>query len=147
MAFHSSILAWKIPRAQEPGGQRNLAGYSLWSHKRVRHDWAHTHTHTHHPHDLITSQRSHFQIHWALGFNMNFGRIQTFSLQQAAHVYPTCRTAMCTCHRVSMPCLWTCEWFLYRLMPNLNPSDQLPKPWLLAALPKWSSLLVGTDWN
>ena len=31
--------------------QRTLAGYSLWGHKRVRHDWAHacmpTHTNTH----------------------------------------------------------------------------------------------------
>ena len=96
MASHSSILAWKIPRAQEPGGQRNLPGYSSWSHKRVRHDWAH------HPHDLINSQRSHFQIHWTLDFNMNFGRIQTFSLQQPACVSPTCRTAMCTCRRVIM---------------------------------------------
>ena len=32
MAAHSSALAWRIPRTEEPGG------YSLWGHKGVRHD-------------------------------------------------------------------------------------------------------------
>ena len=32
MAPHSSILAWRIH------GQRSLAGYSAWDHRRVRHD-------------------------------------------------------------------------------------------------------------
>ena len=32
MAAHSSILAWKIPWTEEPGG------YCPWGHKRVRHD-------------------------------------------------------------------------------------------------------------
>ena len=32
MATHSTTLAWEIPWAEEP------AGYSPWSHKRVRHD-------------------------------------------------------------------------------------------------------------
>ena len=32
MATHSNILAW------ESHGQRSLVGYSLWGHKRVRHD-------------------------------------------------------------------------------------------------------------
>ena len=32
MATHSSILAWKSH------GQRSLAGYSPWGHKRVRHN-------------------------------------------------------------------------------------------------------------
>ena len=40
MATHSSILAWRIPWTED------LAGYSPWSARRVRHDWAHTHTHT-----------------------------------------------------------------------------------------------------
>ena len=34
MATHSSILAWRIPWPS------NLACYSPWSHKRVRHNWA-----------------------------------------------------------------------------------------------------------
>ena len=33
MATHASILAWRIPWREEPGGL-----YSLWGCKRVRHD-------------------------------------------------------------------------------------------------------------
>ena len=39
MAMHPSILAWKIPWTEEPGG--------AWRSQRVWHNWAHTHTHTH----------------------------------------------------------------------------------------------------
>ena len=38
MATHSSILAWKIPWAEEPGGLQSIGS------QRVRHDWAHTNT-------------------------------------------------------------------------------------------------------
>ena len=38
MATHSSILAWKIPRAEEPS---RLQPMGL---QRVGHDWVHTHT-------------------------------------------------------------------------------------------------------
>ena len=34
MAAHSSILAWRIPWAEEPGGLRSMES------QRVRHDWA-----------------------------------------------------------------------------------------------------------
>ena len=37
MATHSSVLAWRIPWTQKPGGL-----YSPWGH-RVRHDSARTH--------------------------------------------------------------------------------------------------------
>ena len=40
--YHSSILAWEIPRT------KSLAGWSPWGHKRVGHDFMtkqHTHTH------------------------------------------------------------------------------------------------------
>ena len=40
IATHSSILAWRIPWTEEPGGLQSLGL------KRVRHDWAHAHTHT-----------------------------------------------------------------------------------------------------
>ena len=39
MATHSSILAWKIPRTNEPGGLQSMGS------QRVRHDLA---EHTHH---------------------------------------------------------------------------------------------------
>ena len=38
MATHSSILAWKIPRTEEPGGLQSMES------QRVGHDWA-TNTH------------------------------------------------------------------------------------------------------
>ena len=41
MATYSSILAWKIPRTEEPGGLQSMGL------QRVGHDWKHTHTHTH----------------------------------------------------------------------------------------------------
>ena len=37
MATHSSILAWKIPWTEEPGGLQSTGS------KGVRHDWAHRH--------------------------------------------------------------------------------------------------------
>ena len=47
MATHSSSLAWRIPRTEEPGGLQSMG----W--QRVRHNWtihSHTLTHTHtHP--------------------------------------------------------------------------------------------------
>ena len=44
MAMDSSILAWRIPWTEEPGGLQSMGL------QRVRHDQAsntHTHTHTH----------------------------------------------------------------------------------------------------
>ena len=41
MATHSSILSWRIPWTEEPGGLQSVGL------QRVRHDGAHTHTHTH----------------------------------------------------------------------------------------------------
>ena len=35
MATHSSILAWEIPRTEEPGWELQLMGL-----QRVRHNWA-----------------------------------------------------------------------------------------------------------
>ena len=32
VATHSNILAWRIPRTEEPGS------YTPWSHKRIGHD-------------------------------------------------------------------------------------------------------------
>ena len=34
MAIHSSIIAWRIPRAEEPGGIQSLGS------RELRHDWA-----------------------------------------------------------------------------------------------------------
>ena len=41
MAAHSSILAWRIPWIEEPGGLQSIAT------NRVGHDWSHLATHAH----------------------------------------------------------------------------------------------------
>ena len=51
MVTHTSILAYRIPWTEEPGGLQ------LWGHKKVRPDLAtnthtHTHTYTHERSDL-----------------------------------------------------------------------------------------------
>ena len=40
MATHSSVLAWRIPRPEEPGGLQSMGS------QRVGHDWATKQTHT-----------------------------------------------------------------------------------------------------
>ena len=40
MATHSSILAWRIPRTEEPGGLQSMGS------QRIGHDWA-TNTYKH----------------------------------------------------------------------------------------------------
>ena len=44
MATLSSILAWRIPWTEEPGGQQSMRS------KRVGQNWATEHAHTHHTH-------------------------------------------------------------------------------------------------
>ena len=44
MANHSSILAWRIPWTEEPGGLHSIA---LQGVRQVLSESAHTHTHTH----------------------------------------------------------------------------------------------------
>jgi len=46
MAIHSSILAWRIPRAEEPGGLQSM-GLQSWTQLSDSHTHTHTHTHTH----------------------------------------------------------------------------------------------------
>ena len=52
MATHSSILAWRIPWTEEPGGLQSMGS------QRVGDDCAthtHTHTHTHRETELINN--------------------------------------------------------------------------------------------
>ena len=46
MATHPRILAWRIPRTEEPGGLQSM-GWQSVEHDRVT--LSHTHTHTHTP--------------------------------------------------------------------------------------------------
>ena len=54
----SSVLAWKIPYAEEPGRLQTMRS------QRVGHDWAHTHTHTQSTHTHThTHTHSHTDRH------------------------------------------------------------------------------------
>ena len=62
MATHSSILAWKIPWIEKPGGQQSR-GVSKESYLTVRmHTHTHTHTHTHYA--LSTVSQGYSEGHW-----------------------------------------------------------------------------------
>ena len=52
MATYSSILAWKIPWTEEPGGLQSIGS------QRDMTEHTHTHTHTYYP-DTITRQGYH----------------------------------------------------------------------------------------
>ena len=68
MAAHSSILAWKTPRAGEPDGLQCMGS------ERAGREWAHGHTGGHHvrsasvwsvsPDSFIQLCTSHFQFGW-----------------------------------------------------------------------------------
>ena len=46
MATHSSVLAWRIPQTEQPGGLQSLGSQRV-RHNCVTHTHRHTHTHTH----------------------------------------------------------------------------------------------------
>ena len=47
MATYSSILAWKIPGTEEPGGLQSVGLQRVEHNLVTEHSCAHTHTHTH----------------------------------------------------------------------------------------------------
>ena len=95
MASHSSILAWKIPRIEEPGGllssvlQRVSHDWSDWTHTYT-HARTHTHTHTH-THIKSTYGWQAFGF-WIMLYNSDkyschyFIRIHLFYSSPTAHI-------------------------------------------------------------
>ena len=49
MATHSRVLAWRIPRTEEPGGRQSMGS------QRVRHDWV---TGTYFPYHVSLDNKS-----------------------------------------------------------------------------------------
>ena len=56
-AIHSSILAWKIPWTEEPGGLQSMES------QRAGHDRVTEHTHTHHTIPLQCTAQRYLEIH------------------------------------------------------------------------------------
>ena len=55
MATHSSILAWRIPWTEEPGGLQSMGLQSWTQLKRVVMAW---HTPDYQTHDMLTTKKS-----------------------------------------------------------------------------------------
>ena len=71
MATHSSVLAWRIPWTEEPGGLQSMGS------QRVGHDWAtNTHTHTHTT-DSHTHTHTHTHTHiWVSIWNLKLDKTE-----------------------------------------------------------------------
>ena len=75
MATHSSILAWKIPWTEDPGGLQSRGS------QRFRINWAiertctHTHTHTHTHTQTHTWEDIRVWAHWDYPFHMRLSRL------------------------------------------------------------------------
>ena len=72
MATHSSILAWRIPQTEEPGGQQSMGLL------RIRYNWANEHTHTLHFYirgDLGREFKCQYKRCKRCGFNPWVGKI------------------------------------------------------------------------
>ena len=93
MTTHSSILAWRIPRTEEPGGLQSIGS------QRVRHDWA-TNTFT------STYLLSHPVILWDLFMSLEIAlgkaQVQFSLLPQFSSVAQSCQT-LCNPMDYSMP--------------------------------------------
>ena len=70
MATHSSILAWRLPWTQEPGGLQSLKLQS------IRHDWATKHIWMYH----------NLFIHWSLYGHLGFFLFLTIANSAATNI-------------------------------------------------------------
>ena len=46
MTTHSSILAWRIPWTEDPGGVQSMGSQRVEHNQETEHTHTHTHTHT-----------------------------------------------------------------------------------------------------
>ena len=65
MAIHSSILAWRIPWTEEPGGLQSMGS------QRVRHDWVTKHTHIDYKSVLLCSIISIYTNYFITSSNLS----------------------------------------------------------------------------
>ena len=89
MATHSSILAWRIPGTEEPGGLRVPKSWTRLSH-------THTHTHTH------SSLKSKLQVPYSVQFSR---LVVSDSLRphELQHARPPCPSPTPGVHSNSRP--------------------------------------------
>ena len=103
MATHSSILAWKIPGTEEPGGLQ-----SMWL-KRVRHDWSDLHACMH---ALEKEMATHSSVlAWKIPGTEEPGRLQSMGSLRVGHDWATSLSQICFKNRLwSLVELRTTKW-------------------------------------
>ena len=111
-ATHSSILAWRIPRTEVPGGLQSMGS------QRARHDWSHLAQHStafHHSFTVVTFQNGKQQwracsvrpgemsatIYWLLPTNVSWQ-------PPVYHTRGMC-VCLCVCVPVAQSCLTLCH--------------------------------------
>ena len=71
MAIHSSILAWEIPRTEEPGGLQTTGSQELDTTEQLIHTHTYTHTHVHtHTHTHMCIYQTNAQLVGAGGCSL-----------------------------------------------------------------------------
>ena len=73
MVTHSSILAWRIPRIEEPGQLQSMGS------QRVGHDWVTEHTHTHAWSVLLPRKSENDSSQWSEGLIVQPSSLPTTS--------------------------------------------------------------------
>ena len=95
MATHSSILAWRIPWREEPGGLQSMGGVAKsWTSQTWLNEWAlvHTHTHSHtHAHTTYKKWRSLGSAGWFGDLNVLFTCFKLSAAGRSSH--PTILTS------------------------------------------------------
>jgi len=90
MATHSSVLAWRIPWTEEPGGLQSTGLQRVRHNRATKHSTAHVYIHTYIPNLLYSSLDGHllpcildivnnFQVLWTLGYMYLWVRVFVLS--------------------------------------------------------------------
>ena len=106
MAIYSSILAWRIPQTEEPGGLQSMGS------QRVRHDWP-TNTltfHTHKRHGPLQMRACNFNS-WSFILNLVHTWPSCPKIPIPSYMVPTRSWPSSLCYIYFMP-----YWFLSRLL-------------------------------
>ena len=90
MVNHSNILAWRIPRTEEPGRLQSIQS------QRVRHNWAtftHSVTHSYFPHLSVPAEKAtaphSSTLAWKIPWTEEPGRLQSLGLLRVGHDWVT----------------------------------------------------------
>ena len=128
MAAHSSILAWRIPRTEEPGGLQSMGS------QRVRHNWATKHS-TAHIYPQIILEGVLLNCSWNMvGFKeILVPLLKSFPLSVSIFS-------------------WTCHWIGFTMVRldiyNGFGSEVGPKWWLVHSVSlMWGVVIASWSWN